>query len=67
VPELLQGEATAGNLHRAVAGLLRSPERCAALRARFLAIHRQLRQGANERAARAVLEIARVSGQPISL
>jgi lipid-A-disaccharide synthase len=58
VPELLQNEVTAARLAGEAAALLRSPARRQALRERFLAMHRALRRGASERAARAVLEVA---------
>jgi lipid-A-disaccharide synthase len=58
VPEFLQGEASAARLADAVASLLRSPAEREALRARFVALHRELRRDASERAARAVLETA---------
>jgi lipid-A-disaccharide synthase len=58
VPEFLQADATPEHLADAIAGILRSPDRQAALRARFAEIHRILRCGASDRAARATLETA---------
>jgi lipid-A-disaccharide synthase len=58
VPELLQGEVTGERLASEAAALLRAPGRREALRGRFLAMHRDLRRGASELAAREVLEVA---------
>lgn len=43
VPELLQGDATPTKLAAATLAWLKHPQRCEALRARFEALHRQLR------------------------
>jgi lipid-A-disaccharide synthase len=58
VPELLQQEVTPDRLAAAIGGLLGSPDRRAAIVARFAELHRVLRRGASERAARKVLEVA---------
>ncbi len=58
VPELLQDECTPDNLAAALLQWFESPEAVAALRPRFRAIHEALRQGASERAADAVVELA---------
>jgi lipid-A-disaccharide synthase len=55
VPELLQDAATPDALAAAVIDLLRDRERCAAIQQRFAAMAAELRQGAAERAAEAVL------------
>lgn len=62
VPEFLQAQASAGNLADAVGALLVPGAHREALRARFLALHRELRRGASESAARAVLEVAGLEG-----
>jgi lipid-A-disaccharide synthase len=58
VPELAQAEVTPERLGREVERWLAQPEEVAGLVAQFSAIHRQLRQGASERAAEAVLALA---------
>ena len=59
VPELAQAEVTPERLGRELERWLDSPEAVAELATQFAAIHRQLRQGASERAAEAILELAR--------
>ncbi len=58
VPELAQAEVTPERLGREVARWLEHPDEVASLAAQFGAIHRQLRQGASERAAEAILALA---------
>ena len=55
VPELLQDEATPEKLADAVLALLTDKPRRQHMIERFAAIHEQLRQGASERAAEAIL------------
>jgi lipid-A-disaccharide synthase len=62
VPELAQSEVTPERLGREIERWLDQPAEVAELQALFTTIHRQLRQGASERAAAAILEIAR--GRP---
>lgn len=59
VPELAQSEVTPERLGRELERWLDAPDAVAELQVLFTAIHRQLRQGASERAAQAILEIAR--------
>jgi lipid-A-disaccharide synthase len=59
VPELLQDQCTPDNLTAAVLQWFESPEAVAALRPRFRALHEALRQGASERSADAVTELAK--------
>jgi lipid-A-disaccharide synthase len=59
VPELAQSEVTPERLGRELERWLDEPAQVAELQALFTTIHRQLRQGASERAAAAILEIAR--------
>lgn len=59
VPELAQGEVTPERLGRELERWLDSPEAVAQLSDRFMAIHRELRRGASERAAAAILGLAR--------
>lgn len=59
VPELMQGDATAESLAAAALAWLEEPERISAYRAECRRLHRQMRRGANERAAEAVLAMAR--------
>ncbi len=54
VPELLQGEATAERLGAAVLAELEQPRRAAELAREFARIHRELRRGADRRAAQAI-------------
>ena len=62
VPELAQAQVTPERLGREIERWLDEPEAVAELQALFTTIHRQLQQGASERAAAAILEIAR--GKP---
>lgn len=62
VPELAQGEVRPERLGREIERWLDRPAEVAALQEQFTAIHRQLRAGASERAAEAILELARGSG-----
>ncbi len=59
VPELAQLEVTPERLGREIEWWLQEPEAVAELQTLFTAIHRQLRQGASDRAASAILELAR--------
>ena len=59
VPELSQGDVSPERLGREIERWLDEPEAAAELAALFTTIHRQLRQGASERAADAVLAVAR--------
>lgn len=59
VPELAQGEVTPERLGQELGRWLDEPEAVAELEALFTALHRQLRQGASDRAAAAVLALAR--------
>ncbi len=59
VPELAQGDVRPERLGREIERWLDEPEAVAELGALFTAIHRQLRQGASDRAAEAVLALAR--------
>ncbi|MGH8197484.1 MAG: lipid-A-disaccharide synthase [Steroidobacteraceae bacterium] len=59
VPELAQGEVTPERLGREIERWLDEPEAVAELQVLFTAIHRQLRRGASEQAAEAVLGLAR--------
>jgi len=61
VPELAQGEVRPERLGREIERWLDQPAEVAALTEQFAAIHRQLRAGASERAAEAILELARGS------
>ena len=54
VPELLQGECTAPNLHGALLRWFRDEAAVAALQPRFLAIHERLRRDASSSAAGAI-------------
>jgi lipid-A-disaccharide synthase len=62
VPELAQGEVRPERLGREVERWLDQPAEVAELMEQFTVIHRQLRAGASERAAEAILELARGSG-----
>ncbi len=57
VPELLQDQATPDTLGRAVLYYLENPQSSAEVMARFNEIHLDLRLGASEQAAQAVLEL----------
>jgi lipid-A-disaccharide synthase len=59
VPELAQGDVTPERLGREIERWLDEPEAVAELQVLFTAIHRQLRQGASDQAAEAVLALAR--------
>jgi lipid-A-disaccharide synthase len=59
VPELAQGEVRPERLGREIERWLDQPADVAALVERFTTIHRQLRSGASERAADAILDLAR--------
>ncbi len=59
VPELAQADVTPERLGRELERWLDEPDAVAELQALFTAIHRQLRQGASEQAAEAVLALAR--------
>ena len=61
VPEFLQGQVTPRNLARSARELLGSPQRQEFLRSRFAELRRNLRRGASETAARAVLAAAGLS------
>jgi len=54
IPELLQDDCTADNLHTALLHWFRDDEAVAALQPRFLAIHETLRRDASARAADAI-------------
>lgn len=62
IPELLQADATAQKLAAAVTRFLTDEQASAALRARFTAMHAQLRCNAADRAAEAVLAEAQAAG-----
>ena len=57
VPELLQEDAQPENLAQAVCNLLKNPRVRSRLQTRFLAMHRELRQGTAERAVDALAPI----------
>ncbi|MGH8129470.1 MAG: lipid-A-disaccharide synthase [Steroidobacteraceae bacterium] len=59
VPELAQAEVTPERLGREIERWLDEPDAVAELQVLFTAIHRQLRRGASEQAADAILELAR--------
>lgn len=58
VPEFIQEEVTPGNLADAVNALLDDPERRAAIARRFATLRSELAQGADQRAAEAVLALS---------
>ena len=58
VPEFLQGEATPQALADALADLLDDAERRADIHEKFLALRADLARGAQQRAAKAILELA---------
>jgi len=58
VPEFLQGEATPQALAEAVADLLDDAERCADIHEKFVALRADLARGAQQRAAKAILDLA---------
>lgn len=57
VPEILQEQATAENLANAVTERLEDEVLIQQLKSTFLTIHQQLKRGANEQAAKAVVEL----------
>ena len=57
VPELLQDQCTAQNLHAALLHWFRDADAVAALQPQFLAIHETLRRDASARAADAVASL----------
>jgi lipid-A-disaccharide synthase len=57
VPELLQEDALPENLAQAVCNLLRDSRVRSRLQARFLAMHRELRQGTAEKAVDAIISL----------
>jgi lipid-A-disaccharide synthase len=59
VPELAQGDVTPERLGREIERWLDEADTAAELQVLFTAIHRQLRRGASEQAAEAVLALAR--------
>ncbi len=59
VPELAQGEVAPERLGREIERWLDTPAAVAELQTLFAAIHRQLRQGASDQAANAILQLAR--------
>ena len=58
VPEFLQNDATPEALAAAVSGLLDDPERRADIERQFIALRADLARGAQQRAAKAILELA---------
>jgi lipid-A-disaccharide synthase len=61
-PELIQGACRPERIGRALLGFLEDPERMAAVRSRYLAVHESLRTGTPARAAEAVLDLAGAGG-----
>jgi lipid-A-disaccharide synthase len=59
VPELAQGDVTPERLGREIERWLDEADTAAELQVLFTAIHRELRRGASEQAAEAVLALAR--------
>jgi lipid-A-disaccharide synthase len=59
VPELSQSEVTPERLGRDIERWLDGPDAVAELQALFTSVHRQLQQGASERAAEAILKLIR--------
>jgi lipid-A-disaccharide synthase len=59
VPELAQGEVAPERLGPEIERWLDTPAAVAELQTLFAAIHRQLRQGASDQAASAILDLAR--------
>lgn len=59
VPEFIQDAVTPESLGQAILDYLERPELAAALRETFAQIHAALRQGADQQAAEAVIELAR--------
>ena len=60
IPELIQTQATAGNIAREADALLRDANRTATLARHFADLHRALKLDANARAADTVLKLAGV-------
>ncbi len=58
VPEFLQDDATPEALSAAIAELLDDPERRAVIESRFVALRAELTRGAQQRAAKAILDLA---------
>jgi lipid-A-disaccharide synthase len=59
VPEFLQHEATPQNLAKAVNYWLENPEKVRVLQHQFYDLHAQLKRGASEEAARAIVGLLR--------
>ena len=57
VPEFLQDDATPEALSAAVAELLNDPDRRAVIESRFVALRAELTRGAQQRAAKAILDL----------
>ena len=66
VPELIQDAATPERIEEAVSALLADGPRRAGLRRRFAALHEMLRQGADRRAAEAVLALVGRLPEPLA-
>jgi lipid-A-disaccharide synthase len=66
VPELMQEAATPERIEAEVGALLRDPARRAALTGRFAVMHATLRQGADRRAAAAVLDMLGRLPEPLA-
>ena len=66
VPELIQDDATPDRIAAEASALLDDPARRAGLMARFTAIHETLRQGADRRAAEAVLALTGRLPEPLA-
>ena len=58
VPELIQHNATAEKIGKAVLDYFRHPEKMALLQQEFEAIHNTLRKNASHQAAEAVIQLA---------
>jgi lipid-A-disaccharide synthase len=58
IPEIIQNDLTPERLGRELLDYLDNEERVEHLQQRFTEIHKQLRQGTNTKAARAVLQLA---------
>ena len=63
VPELLQAAVTPSNLGEAVLAWLDDPDSRDRVVREFEAVHRSLRQNADQRAARAVLDLCASHGR----
>ena len=66
VPELMQEAATPERIEAEVGALLRDPARREALTGRFAVMHAMLRQGADRRAAEAVLDMLGRLPEPLA-